>query len=127
MTAANLTEKGPDACISSRAPRRTCARPHGTARLTPGIRARGGSAGGSAAELAAGVLPFARVLAAAGVAGAAALLPPHWAYLWDGRLTEQGPGGPDARALGPDASGDKDSGAAAEGDAGEDQDAIEEA
>ncbi len=95
--------------------------------LDPGHPRARRSAGGSAAELAAGVLPFARVLAAAGVPGAAALLPPHWAYLWDGRLTEQGPGGPDARAPGPDASGDKDSGAAAEGDAGEDQDAIEEA
>jgi hypothetical protein len=117
----------PEARISSRTPRRTCAWLTGTACLTPGIRARLGSAGGSAAELAAGVLPFARVLAAAGVAGAAALLPPHWAYLWDGRLTEQGPGGPAARAPGLGASGDEDSGAAAEGDAGEDQDAIEEA
>ena len=51
------------------------------------------SAGGSASQLAAGVLPFARVLAAAGVAGAAALLPQRWTHLWDGQLSEQEAGG----------------------------------
>ena len=83
------------------------------------------SAGGSARQLATGVLPFARVLAAAGSTSTGALLPRRWT-LWDGQLVEQDAGevGFDAGSLGVGESADV-AGAAA--DPVEDVDEIDEA
>ncbi|KAK9832070.1 hypothetical protein WJX81_003996 [Elliptochloris bilobata] len=79
-------------------------------------------AGGSARQLAAGVLPFARVLAAAGVAGAATLLPHRWTQLWDGQLVEQ----EEAGAGSDMAEQGFVEGAGAGGEAADDLDFIEE-
>ena len=49
------------------------------------------SAGGSARQLAAAVLPYARILAAAGSTSAGAVLPRRWT-LWNGQLVEQDAG-----------------------------------